>query len=67
MIYQLVLGRNPRIDAGRKVGLPRWVRYESRKFRVAEYLSAFLERLGCEVNVYDSLDGQKCVPYMCLI
>lgn len=57
------------INAGKPFGLSRWVRYEpeSGKFFLFEYLEIFIQRLGFEVQLYDSLDGQKLVPYMCVL
>eukprot|EP00435_Cladocopium_sp_Y103_P026007 s2272_g6.t1 len=57
------------IDAGERFGLRRWVRYEPRstKFQLAQYLPIFMERLGFEIEAYNSLDGQKLVPYQCVV
>ncbi|CAL1140009.1 unnamed protein product [Cladocopium goreaui] len=57
------------IDAGERFGLRRWVRYEPRstKFQLAQYLPVFMERLGFEIGAYNSLDGQKLVPYQCVV
>lgn len=54
------------INAGRKVGLPRWLRYETTKFKLSEYVPEFFRRLGFELEACDILDGQKLVPYMFL-
>lgn len=57
------------IDAGERFGLRRWVRYEPHgtKFQLAQYLPIFMERLGFEIEAYNSLDGQKLVPYQCVV
>lgn len=55
------------INAGHAHGLPRWVRYVSQRFQLSEYLASFFARLGFQVDTYDTLDGQKLVPYMCVL
>ena len=55
------------INAGEAFGLGRWVRYERNKFHLFEYLKVFMQRLGFQVETYNSLDGQKLVPYMCVV
>ena len=55
------------INAGKAHGLSRWLRYGSKKFQLSEYLPCFLERLGFQVDTYGTLDGQKLVPYMCVV
>lgn len=57
------------IDAGEPFGLRRWVRYEpsTKKFQLAHYLPIFMQRLGFEIEAYNSLDGQKLVPYQCVV
>jgi len=57
------------IDAGESFGLRRWLRYEpsSKKFHLAQYLPIFMERLGFNIEAFNSLDGQKLVPYQCVV
>ncbi|CAJ1376495.1 unnamed protein product [Effrenium voratum] len=38
---------------------------ENTKFQAARYMQQFLERLGYHVRTFDTLDGQKLVPYQC--
>lgn len=38
-----------------------------KKFCFAEYLRQFLERLGHQVPIYDTLDGKTLVPYQCVM
>ena len=54
------------INAGRKVGLPRWLRYETTKFKLCDYVPEFFRRLGFQLEASNTLDGQKLVPYMFL-
>ena len=37
------------------------------KFQAASYIQEFLKRLGHNTRVFDRLDGQKLVPYQCVI
>ena len=57
------------IHAGERCGLRRWVRYEpsTKKFHLAQYLPIFMERLGFQIEAYNSLDGQILVPYQCVV
>ena len=60
------------IDVGRKGGLATWVRFHpqiigSTSFYLSEYLMLFLQRIGVDVAVYQTLDGQELLPYQCAI
>jgi len=60
------------IDAGAKMGLTSWTRYHpnlagNRKFRLADYLRVFLERIGERASIYGTLDGQELLPYQCAV
>lgn len=59
-----------RIDAGKRHGLACWVRYHPRmvgssSFLLSEYLTLFLERIGEQATLYQSMDGQELLPYQC--
>lgn len=61
-----------RIDAGNRDGLTSWVRYDpgmvgSSSFVLSEYLTLFFERIGEQVTLHQSLDGQELLPYQCTI
>ncbi|CAE7025697.1 unnamed protein product [Symbiodinium sp. CCMP2456] len=58
------------IDAGKRHGLASWVRYHPRmvgssSFLLSEYLTLFLERIGEQASLYQSMDGQELLPYQC--
>ncbi|CAE7942200.1 unnamed protein product, partial [Symbiodinium sp. KB8] len=60
------------IDAGRRVGLASWCRYQPRmvgkgSFLLSDYLMLFLERLGEHVDAHQSLDGQELQHYQCAV
>lgn len=56
------------IQDGHDRGLSCWMPFEPRKkFCFAEYLRQFLERLGHQVPIYDTLDGKTLVPYQCVM
>ncbi|CAE7477246.1 hypothetical protein AK812_SmicGene31393 [Symbiodinium microadriaticum] len=61
-----------RMDAGHRDGLTSWVRYHPRmvvssSFMPSEYLTVFFERIGKQVTLHRSLDGQELLPYQCTI
>eukprot|EP00438_Fugacium_kawagutii_P001358 Skav232150 [mRNA] locus=scaffold1040:215287:236408:- [translate_table: standard] len=56
------------IDAGDRLGLRRWKRFETGpKFNLSLYVRLFVERLGHQLETFDSLDGRLLVPYQCVI
>ena len=60
------------IDAGRRHGLAFWGRYKPcmvgrSSFLLSDYLMLFLERLGENVDMYQSLDGQELQHYQCVV
>ncbi|CAJ1361783.1 unnamed protein product [Effrenium voratum] len=60
------------ITAGQSAGLENWTRFspemtEGSRFCVADYVRTFAARLGLALATYDSLDGQRLVPYQCVV
>lgn len=58
------------VHTGKDIGLESWTRFRSKtggKFRFAEYMQCFLERLGHCVQTHESLDGRMLVPYQCVV
>jgi len=56
------------ISAGEPLGLVSWSRFqEGRKFHLSDYLRSFMEHLGHHIETYDCMDGQKLVPYQCVV
>ena len=65
-------GHVTNIDAGKKMGLTSWVRYDpsmvgSESFRLSEYLGLFAERIGESLMAYQSLDGQELLYFQCAV
>eukprot|EP00438_Fugacium_kawagutii_P009163 Skav206204 [mRNA] locus=scaffold1844:397256:399845:- [translate_table: standard] len=56
------------VSAGAQLGLVSWARFKPHeKFHLSEYLQSFMQLLGHKVKTYDTLDGQKLVPYQCVV
>lgn len=57
------------ISSGQDMGLASWSRFcSSRKgFVLAEYLKVFVEKLGYNLQTYETLDSCKLVPYQCVV
>ncbi|CAE7521407.1 unnamed protein product [Symbiodinium natans] len=60
------------IDAGQRDGLTSWVRYHPRMvgssgFMLSDYLNLFFKRIGEQVILHQSVDGQELLPYQCAI
>ncbi|CAK9016053.1 unnamed protein product [Durusdinium trenchii] len=59
------------ISGGQELGLAFWKRWlvsgADGKFRLAEYLQRFLQQLGHNVPVHETLDGRRLVPYQCVM
>ncbi|CAJ1400852.1 unnamed protein product [Effrenium voratum] len=66
------------ITAGISVGLERWTRFSPNmassgsgssdgRFCVADFVGTFAARLGLSLAAYDSMDGQRLVPYQCVV
>ncbi|CAE7391806.1 MGLL [Symbiodinium microadriaticum] len=65
-------GQLTNIKAGQEVGLSTWVPYDpvmvgSGAFHLSEYLRLFFRRTGVNVRTYQFLDGQKLLPYQCVV
>ncbi|CAJ1370776.1 unnamed protein product [Effrenium voratum] len=46
-----------------------WTRHavQTSRFRAAEYMQLFIERLGYSLRFFGTLDGQMLVPYQCAV
>ena len=40
---------------------------EGTRFCVSDYVRTFASRLGLELAAYNALDGQRLVPYQCVV
>ncbi|CAE7241786.1 unnamed protein product [Symbiodinium sp. CCMP2592] len=66
------MGQLTNIEAGKELGLSKWVSYDpammgNDAFRLSEYLRLFFRRVGVHVHTYQSLDGQELLPYQCVV
>jgi len=65
------------ISAGQSAGLEHWTRFspdmapngcgEGTRFCVSDYVRTFASRLGLELAAFNSMDGQRLVPYQCVV
>ncbi|CAK9014352.1 unnamed protein product [Durusdinium trenchii] len=60
------------IDAGERLGMKHWARFQpgsygSTKFRLSQYLTAFLKAIGEDLETFDTLDSRELVPYQCVV
>ncbi|CAJ1346924.1 unnamed protein product [Effrenium voratum] len=65
------------ISAGQSAGLEHWTRFspdmapngcgEGTRFCVSDYVRTFASRLGLELAAYNAMDGQRLVPYQCVV
>ena len=61
-----------KIDAGKAMGLTKWIRYDpamvgSSCFHLSEYLRLFAERIGESCRFHQSLDGQELLYFQCAV
>ena len=55
-----------RISSGAALGLASWSRWQPKeRFRLAQYLRGFFEKLGHHFHTHETLDGRTLVPYQC--
>mmetsp|Transcript_11483 Transcript_11483/g.27070 ORF Transcript_11483/g.27070 Transcript_11483/m.27070 type:complete len:391 (+) Transcript_11483:44-1216(+) len=54
------------VEVGNKLGLSHWERFAGR-FRLADYLKSFLGRLGVEIRIFQSMDGQDLASHQCVV
>ena len=60
------------IDAGERLGMKGWNRFQpgeksgGNKFRLSQYLMAFLKAIGEDFEAYDVLDSRELVHYQCV-
>eukprot|EP00438_Fugacium_kawagutii_P004776 Skav203113 [mRNA] locus=scaffold447:476670:477842:+ [translate_table: standard] len=56
------------VSRGEHLGLVSWERFKpGEKFYMSDYLQCFMQQLGYELKTYDTFDGQKLVPYQCVV
>ncbi|CAK9049301.1 J domain-containing protein [Durusdinium trenchii] len=55
------------IDAGEALGFRYWTRFQSERFHLRQYLKCFLAAIGQEIEIFDTLDSRRLVPYQCVV
>eukprot|EP00438_Fugacium_kawagutii_P019671 Skav211130 [mRNA] locus=scaffold1786:74524:76309:+ [translate_table: standard] len=56
------------VSRGEHLGFASWAHFKPHeKFYMSDYLHCFMKQLGHELKTYDTLDGQKLVPYQCVV